>query len=69
MPQQGGLTPATKLMAASALLVMLVALFAIVPTRAAILSQLWGLNQVYFAEFRRKLDDALVVPHRQLPPT
>jgi hypothetical protein len=35
---------------------MLVAAFAIVPTRAAILSQLWGLNQVYFAEFRRKLD-------------
>ena len=43
-------------MAAAALLVMLVAVFAIVPTRAAILSQLWGLNQVYFAEFRRKLD-------------
>jgi hypothetical protein len=43
-------------MAAAALLVTLVALFAIVPSRAAILSQLWGLNQVYFAEFRRKLD-------------
>jgi hypothetical protein len=50
------MTPSAKLMAAAALLVLLVGLFAIVPTRAAILSQLWGLNQVYFAEFRRKLD-------------
>ncbi|RPH63871.1 MAG: hypothetical protein EHM89_03015, partial [Acidobacteria bacterium] len=55
MRQQGGMTPSAKLMAAAALLVMLVAVFAIVPTRAAILSQLWGLNQVYFAEFQRKL--------------
>ena len=37
------------------LLVLLVGLFAIVPTRAAILSQLWGLNQLHFAEFQRKL--------------